>query len=828
MRSFRKYLAPFFLAATVSSLLAQADSVDVTFYYKPEKAPNVVYLPGEFNGWQLNRTTQMSLDPTTNVWFKTVRLRVGGPVNPQGIEGAYQYKFNENGTNWLSDPLNPRQNPLDFNNSVLFTRDPTIHYLLPNSVSGVVTDTRPEISAYIFPAVGASVDASTLRLFVDGVEYTNIGAFYDSTSKQLLFRLPDPLANGRHTLKLVAGSTTGRSAADSTEFILKGGFVQILNQSNPRYLRPTIRIDGLVEDPTITSGTLFHNDNPIPLTITNGEFSQTVNLVEGENVFRASVLDTTGTERESSPVTITYVVDHSPKPTISTTTAGPDLIFSATGNDPDGDPVTFQWRSEDDRNPIPLGVAASGQSVAVPRPAVPGRYHLLVEATDPDGNRDVARAYFELGEDGSLTFSSVNSNPSWVRDAVVYEIFLPAFTPEGTFAAATERLSWVKSLGANVIWLMPIYDNSETINEFNAGYNITDFFKVHPQLGTMADFEQFLEAAHDLGMRVILDTTPNHVSEQHPWAQDVRVFRDYSNFRPYLETRILGNDSGLGQFRKTIDSYTWYVHYSDWTLANLNYSNIETVTSMLEMYKWWVLEKRIDGYRMDVYWGPQNRYGSSAWWRPFREEIKRVQPDVFILGETAGTGVGTERSYAEGGSAADAAYDWNLFHQFTSVLNNGSIGDFDNRVRNFSPNLNYNHYTGPNSHYFRFLENHDETRIAAQVGVTKSKAGAAALLTIPGIPMIYAGQEVGETSRRGKINWNRPVAGALFAYYQRLVQIRNRFETFRSPRIKRVNSNASRVYPFCARLSIRTRLWRSTFQPAAPRPRWPSTRPTCN
>jgi glycosidase len=642
--------------------------------------------------------------------------------------------------------------------------------------------------------IWSSIVLMAIAVFSQTPDSVDVTFFYKPPGNPTNVYLPGEFNN---TLKLFAQSPTGSTGADSASFIVQAGFVQLLTQSNERHLRPAKTIVGTVENPG-GAVTLVRNETDTVVVHTDaaGRFALTLNLQEGNNTFKALAVDPQGVTHETNTIVINYVVDHSPKPEIKISVDQGKVIFTVEDNDPDGDPLTYSWASDDAINPEPLNISSQDAGVSVPIPQTPGEYFVDLAATDPALNRGIARNYFTVQPNGRVSIPTVSSNPQWMKDAIVYEIFLSAFTAEGTFAAARARLPWIKSLGASVIWLMPIYENGETINELNAGYNVTDFFKVHPQLGTMADFQDFLQKAHRLGVRVILDTTPNHVSGSHPWVKDIQLFRDFSNFRPNVEAEILGDNRGLGQSATTVEHYVLYVHYSNWALANLSYSNIETVDYMLNMYKYWVLAQGIDGYRMDVYWGPQNRYGKNAWWRPFREEMKRVRPDIFILGETDGTGVGSENNYADGGGASDAAYDWNFYGEIKNTLNGGSLNNLDNRVRNFSPNLNYNHFTGPNAHYFRFLENHDETRIAQLFNLERTKAGAALLFTIPGVPLIYAGQEVGETSRRGKINWNRTGAENIFAFYQRLSAIRKTFSTFRSPEIKRIASGASSVYAY--------------------------------
>jgi glycosidase len=792
-------------AAGLSGSAAAQDSVDVTFTYRTVNRPSVVYLAGEFNRWADNsagRITSpaaaMSYEAADDAWEKTVRLRLGGPdplPDPgRSVPGAYQYKFNENGSadGWKTDPLNPRQNPNDMGNSLVFPDDPTLFRLLPNMLSGVGHEGRPEISVYVFPAVGSAVDTAGIRLRLDGTEFSGLGSGYDPGRRRLRFTPPLPLRNGEHRVRVSVPRPGGGIAADSAQFRVQWGTVRFLTIDDTNCLRAVKSVEGVTEDASIASVVLHRNADSTVAPVSGSRFSRNLELAEGENRIWAAAVDGSGVRRVSDTLTIVRRVDHAPRPVLLETLIPGGMLLTARGNDPDGDRVRFVWGA-------PSGVpvrSAFGDSTAEIRPAgEAGECSVEVSALDPDGNNGRCRALFRILPGGAFEPYGVSSNPRWVRDAVVYEIYLPAFTPEGTLAAAEAKLPWIKELGANTVWLMPVYDNGETVNETNAGYNVVDFRRVHPQFGTNADLESFFSAAHGLGLKVILDSTPNHVSENHPWVAEAARYGEYANSRPIVEERILGDARGMGQSAVVRDGDTLYVRYDGWALANLNYQSPETRFEMVGMYKWW-LERGADGFRMDVYWGPQNRYGSAAWWKPFRDEIKRVRPEAFILGETDGTGSGTESNYADGGGACDAAYDWNFYNRVRQTLSGGSLDDLDDRVRNFSPDTRVNYYTGPNARYFRFLENHDEQRIAGQFAAGPNRAAAALLLTAPGIPMVYAGQEVGETSRRGLIRWDRPDGAGLSDWYRRLCAVRRTFPCFRSDDMRRVPSGANRVYAF--------------------------------
>ncbi|RKY93416.1 MAG: hypothetical protein DRQ01_04790, partial [Ignavibacteriae bacterium] len=284
-----KYLFTVFFFVIISSLiLAQTDdSVDVTFFYYPEDNPTTVYLPGEFNGWTLNSASIMTFDPISESWFKTVRLRVEGPDTlpaPFSVPGAYQYKINADGI-WLPDPLNPRQNPNDNNNSYLFIRNPTIHLLLPNSTpaSGVIRSRFPEITAYIFPSISSDVDTSTINVSIDGIQYINLGSSYDEGTNKLRFIPPDPLGDGEHELILSAESTIGTFSADTTTFTVQANVIQFLTLPSETW-KTTWRLQGAIFnetggfDTTVTEAQIIRSDSTWNIQVVGGKIDTSLHL----------------------------------------------------------------------------------------------------------------------------------------------------------------------------------------------------------------------------------------------------------------------------------------------------------------------------------------------------------------------------------------------------------------------------------------------------------------------------------------------------------------------------------------------------------------------
>lgn len=787
------------------ALIAQ-DSVDVTFRYTPPAPQSVVYLPGEFNNWG---PTAWAMEPIgNNTFVRSVRLRIGGPLTGGGVAGAYQYKFYYAGLQtWPNDPLNHRFNPNDNNNSFLYVKDPTMYQLIPNQRTGIVRTGNPEISAYLFPKVGASVDTASIRLKVNEKTYVGLGSYYTTTAKQFLFRVPDRLSNGSHTIILSAAQNT-----DTVTITVQAGFVQLTNIGSFTTRNPQRTLYGVVEDSSIHSVKIVRNSrDTVQTPVASGTFNVTVQLAEGVNNFKAIVRDSTNALQVSDSVCYTYFVNHSPNADIDFVDSGASTILSAQGSsDPDSGQtqlLTFRW-SADPTNPqqIPGIDGASEGQITASKPSVSGEYFFTLIATDPDGNKDTTRSFFTILDNGTLQTSTLATIPRWVKQGRVYEMFFKSMTPQGTINAALQYLPYFKSLGVNILWVMPIMQNAGPIDHgAGVGYNIIDFFKVAKDYGTNQDFKDFVRRAHELGLKVILDVTPNHTSYAHPFAQHAKLFRQSSPYWNFYQHKLLTqNTNGLGEYLAD-----GFVHYDGWDqLLNYNWSDIDARTYMIEAYKWWIKEFDIDGYRFDVYWGPHRRAnggagGENEMGGPVRQALKHIKPDIFLLAEDAGTGVGTEVIYGDHSGGVDAAYDWNLYgngiSNFYQYADSVGIGLLHQNI------YNNNYYPGPNAMSMRFLENHDEERIAYQYGsYEKTMPIGTVVFTAPGLPMIYSGQEVGfglglngyDQRRRGVIDWNAAGKAPLTRHYQRLALIREQFKAFSTQRMVRVATGNPAVYAF--------------------------------
>ncbi|HEY6190843.1 MAG TPA: alpha-amylase family glycosyl hydrolase [Bacteroidota bacterium] len=799
------------LAGVVTRAIC-ADSVDVTFRFNIAGFPGGISVPGEFNGWN-NAAWPMSYQGGT-LWIRNARLAVGGNPAPGGIAGAWQYKFYYNGASpWPSDPLNHHVNTADNDNSFLYVKDPTIYQLLPNQRLPLVTTSTPTVSAYIFPTVGSVVDTSLLALEIDGISYPGLGQFYNFGTRQFTF-IPPPLPNGSHLLILTAGAN-----ADTVTFETQGGFVRLLNQSPFSTLKPAWTLNGLVGDVSDTSILIVRNStDTFAVAAAGGAFTFAAPLAEGTNTFVA-LADSAGISKASYPVQIQRIVNHSPLAAITfDTSLGQVRLKATSSSDPDSGEsgqLSYLW-SADPANPSATpGVDGSVSSIiGIPPPALPGEYYFNLIAADPGGNRDTTRNYFTIDPSGAMTVPSLASNPAWVKQGRLYEFFFKSATPQGTINAALPKLDFIASMGYNIIWVMPVMDNAFPINNGpGPGYDIIDFYKVAPEYGTNADFKNFVDHAHQLGLKVILDVTPNHTSTHHPFVSSVRSFRQNSPYWGFYQHQLITNPNYHPYISESLTPDSVFVYYSAFggEILNYNWTDIDARSYMIGVYRWWVREMGLDGYRLDVYWGPTFRSnngngGENEMGHPLRVALKHIKPDILLLGEDNATGVGTETKFGDRGGGLDAAYDWNLFHNGIQFLYTPSpqTGSLNNYLLNFGGS-SMGFLPGPNAYFMRFLENHDEERIIWQYqSAPKTMPVSTTVLLSVGLPLVYSGEEVGwgagipdyDQRRRGVIDWNSAARTLLLPHYQKLAQIRKQFPPFWSQRQINLPTGDSRLLAY--------------------------------
>ena len=302
------------------------------------------------------------------------------------------------------------------------------------------------------------------------------------------------------------------------------------------------------------------------------------------------------------------------------------------------------------------------------------------------------------------------AHPEWSYRSVVYELNVRQATPDGTFAAAADRLPALKELGVDIVWCMPIYPIGTLGRKGTLGsyYAISDYCDVNPEFGTLADFDAFLKRAHELDMKVILDWVANHTSPDSKWAQEHKDWHLRDS---------LGN---------TVVEY-------DWTdIAKLNYENRDMRRAMTDAMHFWV-DRGVDGFRCDM-----AMLVPIDFWQTAFAELKEKRPDLYLLAEGESAKL-HDRAF-------DATYTWELHHLLNDVAQ-GKKG-----VEDLKAYLAADAEKMPREAMrLMFTSNHDENSWAGtefeRMG-DAARAMAVLCFTLPnGQPLIYTGQEVGYDHR---------------------------------------------------------------------------------
>ena len=360
---------------------------------------------------------------------------------------------------------------------------------------------------------------------------------------------------------------------------------------------------------------------------------------------------------------------------------------------------------------------------------------------------------------GLLLFNRKSPVPAktysnWKQSTNIYEVNIRQYTAEGTFAAFQEHLPRIKDMGVQILWLMPITPIAEKEKKGSLGspYAAQDYTSVNPEFGSLQDFKNLVNEAHQLGFKIIIDWVANHTGWDHTWTRCNPEF-----YKKNPETGDFQTASGMAD------------------IIELDYTNAELRLAMIDAMKFWLRECEIDGFRCDL----------SAWvtvdfWKEARAAID-PQKKLFWLGEY------DELDNPEYGEVFDASYSWNW------MLKTREFHDSNLPLQELKDLLFRYAAIGDQTMRAWFTSNHDEN---TWNGTEYEKYGPFALplavfsVTWNGVPLIYSGQEIPlinkrlEFFERDTIHW--PIECKLHDFYRRLLALKAN-----NPALNGGNSKAS-------------------------------------
>jgi oligosaccharide 4-alpha-D-glucosyltransferase len=328
---------------------------------------------------------------------------------------------------------------------------------------------------------------------------------------------------------------------------------------------------------------------------------------------------------------------------------------------------------------------------------------------------------------------SETAEPDWSRSANIYEVNIRQYTPEGTINEFSEHLPRLREMGVNILWFMPIQPIGVKNRKGSLGsyYSIQDYTDVNPEFGTMEDFKKLVSRAHGMGFRVVLDWVANHSAWDHQWIDQHPDWyardKDGAIIAPY-----------------------------DWTdVAKLNYNQHYLREAMAEAMAFWVREADIDGFRCDVAGEVPLDF-----WEPVRKRLEQIRP-VWMIAEDA------DKTYLMN-RAFNANYGW-TFHHLMNEIAKGIVPasavfeDIERQQKSYPEG----------SYAMQFITNHDENSWSGteyeRLG-NGTSAFSVLYYTVPGMPLIYSGQEAATKKRllffeKDPIDWSNKT---LAPFYTRL------------------------------------------------------------
>lgn len=342
--------------------------------------------------------------------------------------------------------------------------------------------------------------------------------------------------------------------------------------------------------------------------------------------------------------------------------------------------------------------------------------------------------------------------PEWAKNSVIYEINTRQYSPEGTFKAVEADLPRIKQLGVDILWLMPIYPIGEKDRKIQEGakislgsyYSVKDYMAINPEFGTADDFKRLVIKAHTMGLKVIIDWVANHTARDNDWIK---------GHPDWYKKDTKGNIA---------TPYNWT------DCAQLDYSNKALRKAMINAMNFWVKNYGIDGFRCDV-----AGMVPVDFWEDARTELQQIKP-LYMLAEN-------EDKPELCNIAFDSNYGWEMHHLMNAIAQGknqaSAILKLQTKLDSILPQRAFR---------MNFITNHDEN---SWNGTAKEKFGkgekscAVLTYTLPGMPLIYNGQEAGMTKRlrffsKDTINWSDTL---MIPFYKTMNSLKHRNQSLWNP-----------------------------------------------
>jgi glycosidase len=558
---------------------------------------------------------------------------------------------------------------------------------------------------------------------------------------------------------------------------------------------------GRVDSTMARAGVLLVNGvaHPFQIAAPADSFAVTVMLGEGLNRLVAQC-DSAGSSLFSDTLRLTLGYNLRPEVYAFATGGGSGFrLHASVLENPDSSVLTFSW-SADPRNPSAstfANPADSGTAVSFSGAPAHGEYLFVLRTITSAGDTVTSRAALRSDSSGVHPFDIANDHFHWIDSAVVYGIMPSIFVMEGRFRDILPKIPDLVRLGVTTLWLQPVY----ATHGRGQGYDVTDFFAVRSDLGTETELQSLVDAAHAQGLRVLFDFVPNHSSIYHPYAVHSTTYGPASHYWSFYQRAFDGSP-----YSQHYKSYGGFVNYFWNELPNLNYDNAEVRRMITEAGKYWVERFGIDGYRVDVAWGVSAR--APEFFQQFRLALKRVRPDLMLLGEDKATWPSVfEQRF-------DVAYDWAPEQSWVShwtwqptYSSSSNPTIFNNVNQNQRAALLRSALTNNGSGYsertkvLHFMENNDTFRFLATHDLARTRMVASMMFSVGGVPLLFTGQEIGASVHPysafsifspAKSIPSQDTYG-LFTHYSLLAGMRKRFAALTSTNFAEVPASPNDV-----------------------------------